>query len=137
MGLRTLLRGLGFEGLAFRAWLFQTGLLKTSLAEELARSKIPRAAAGLRAAKARRLMRWTASGAGLAIMIAATLAATDTKAGHDPATRVADATTDTCLARCADTSAACKRVCPSTFGTPCQASCDSQYQMCRQSCQNR
>lgn len=80
---------------------------------------------------------WTTVGAGLVIMVAAFPAEADPMQGAAPAKRLADATTDTCLARCADTSAACKRVCPSTFGTPCQSTCDSQYQMCRQSCQSR
>jgi len=77
------------------------------------------------------------AGAGSLIFAIATPAPVETTIGPAAGMQMADATTDTCLARCADTSAACKRVCPSTFGTPCQASCDSQYQMCRQSCQNR
>lgn len=75
-----------------------------------------------------------ALGAGL-VIAATAFAAADPMAGAGPVKQLADAATDTCLARCADTSAGCKRVCPSTFGTPCQSTCDSQYQMCRQGCQ--
>lgn len=50
------------------------------------------------------------------------------------ALRIADATTDVCLSRCADSAAACLRACPTTVGVSCQASCDSQQQMCRQGC---
>jgi hypothetical protein len=49
--------------------------------------------------------------------------------------RFADATSDRCLADCANQDASCKRVCPATFSTPCLSSCDSQAQICRQSCQ--
>jgi hypothetical protein len=52
-----------------------------------------------------------------------------------PFMRIADAAADACFSRCARDSAACRSLCPSTLGTPCQASCDSQNQMCRQSCQ--
>jgi hypothetical protein len=51
--------------------------------------------------------------------------------------RLADATTDACLASCADQSNSCKRVCPTTLSTPCLSSCDALAQTCRQSCQNR
>lgn len=83
-------------------------------------------------------MRWIALKAGLLVLaaMAADAGAVELRSAL-PATRVADATSDVCLSRCADASAACKRVCPSTFGIPCQNSCDSQYQSCRQSCQSR
>jgi len=51
--------------------------------------------------------------------------------------RVADASSDACLASCASENASCKRVCPTTFSTPCVSACDSQYQTCRQGCQNK
>jgi hypothetical protein len=51
--------------------------------------------------------------------------------------RVADASSDACLASCSSENASCKRVCPTTFSTPCVSSCDSQYQTCRQGCQNK
>lgn len=51
--------------------------------------------------------------------------------------RLADAATDACVANCASQNDACKRVCPTTFGTPCLSVCDSQAQTCRQSCQAR
>ncbi len=54
-----------------------------------------------------------------------------------PPMHLADAATDACFSRCARDNAACKSLCPSTFGTPCLAACDSQNQMCRQSCQGR
>ncbi len=49
----------------------------------------------------------------------------------------ADAASDACFSRCADQNASCKRVCPTTFSTPCLSGCDTQAQTCRQSCQNR
>jgi hypothetical protein len=51
--------------------------------------------------------------------------------------RFADAAADACFANCANANASCKRVCPTTFSTPCLSACDSQMQTCRQSCQNR
>ena len=51
--------------------------------------------------------------------------------------RMADATSDACLANCATQNASCKRVCPTTLSTPCLNACDSQAQTCRQSCQSR
>lgn len=51
--------------------------------------------------------------------------------------RYADASSDACRANCSNTSAQCKRVCPTVLGAPCVASCDSQYQTCVQACQNR
>jgi hypothetical protein len=51
--------------------------------------------------------------------------------------RFADATSEACIANCDNQNAACKRVCPTTLGTPCFSSCDSQAQVCRQSCQPR
>lgn len=51
--------------------------------------------------------------------------------------RFANASSEACLSNCANANASCKRVCPTTFGTPCLASCDSQFQTCTQSCQNR
>ncbi|MEH2628616.1 hypothetical protein V1292_006671 [Bradyrhizobium sp. AZCC 1719] len=51
--------------------------------------------------------------------------------------RLADAATAACLANCASQNDACKRVCPTTLGAPCQSACDSQAQTCRQGCQNR
>jgi hypothetical protein len=51
--------------------------------------------------------------------------------------RFADAAADACFANCANESASCKRVCPTTFSTPCLSACDSQAQTCKQACQNR
>lgn len=51
--------------------------------------------------------------------------------------RVADASTQACIANCDNQNAACKRVCPTTLGAPCAASCDSQAQVCRQGCRPR
>jgi hypothetical protein len=51
--------------------------------------------------------------------------------------RLADATSDACIANCASQNDACKRVCPTTLGAPCQSACDSQAQTCRQSCRSR
>ena len=51
--------------------------------------------------------------------------------------RFADATVDACMANCANENASCKRVCPTTFSTPCLSACDSQMQTCKLSCQNR
>jgi hypothetical protein len=51
--------------------------------------------------------------------------------------RLADATAEACFANCRDQNASCKRVCPTTFSTPCVSACDSQMQTCRQGCQNR
>jgi len=51
--------------------------------------------------------------------------------------RLADVTSDACLASCASQNDSCKRVCPTTLGAPCQSACDSQAQTCRQSCQNK
>jgi hypothetical protein len=50
--------------------------------------------------------------------------------------RLADATSDACLASCASQNDSCKRVCPTTLGAPCQSACDSQAQTCRQSCRS-
>lgn len=49
----------------------------------------------------------------------------------------ADARSDACLAGCANDNASCKRVCPTTFSSPCFTACDSQAQTCRQGCENR
>ncbi|QAU38458.1 hypothetical protein XH86_12795 [Bradyrhizobium guangdongense] len=51
--------------------------------------------------------------------------------------RLADAAAEACLSSCDNQNAACKRVCPTTLGTPCIASCDSQAQVCRQLCQSK
>ena len=51
--------------------------------------------------------------------------------------RFADAAADACFANCAGQNASCKRVCPTTFNTPCLSACDSQAETCRQSCQKR
>ena len=51
--------------------------------------------------------------------------------------RLADAASDACFANCANQNASCKRVCPTTFSTPCVNACDSQMQTCTQSCQGR
>jgi hypothetical protein len=51
--------------------------------------------------------------------------------------RFADAISDACFANCANANVSCKRVCPTTFSTPCLSACDSQMQTCRQSCQRR
>ena len=51
--------------------------------------------------------------------------------------RLADAATDACFANCGSQNDACKRVCPTTLGAPCQSACDSRAQTCRLSCQNR
>ena len=51
--------------------------------------------------------------------------------------RLADAASDACFANCASQNDACKRVCPTTLGAPCQSACDSQAQTCRRSCQNK
>jgi hypothetical protein len=51
--------------------------------------------------------------------------------------RFADATSDACFANCASQNDSCKRVCPTTFSTPCVSACDSQAQTCRLSCQSR
>jgi hypothetical protein len=48
--------------------------------------------------------------------------------------RLADATSDACLANCATQNASCQRVCPTTLSTPCISSCEAQAQTCRQSC---
>jgi hypothetical protein len=50
--------------------------------------------------------------------------------------RVADGSV-ACFANCSNQNASCKRVCPTTFNTPCLNACDSQLQTCRQSCQSR
>ena len=51
--------------------------------------------------------------------------------------RLADASSQACIANCDNQNAACKRVCPTTLGAPCAAACDSQAQVCRQGCQPR
>ena len=51
--------------------------------------------------------------------------------------RLADAASDACFANCASQNDACKRVCPTTLGAPCQSACDSQAQTCRQGCQSQ
>jgi hypothetical protein len=51
--------------------------------------------------------------------------------------KLADSTTDACIANCANQNAACKRVCPTTLSTPCLMACDSQAQICRESCRPR
>jgi hypothetical protein len=57
-------------------------------------------------------------------------------ANYSGKARVADATSDRCVADCASQDASCRRVCPTTFNTPCLSSCDSQAQTCRQSCRS-
>lgn len=51
--------------------------------------------------------------------------------------RVAQSSTEACLANCAAVDASCKRICPTTLGAPCISSCDSQAQTCRQACRGR
>ena len=80
-------------------------------------------------------MRWLFAGV-LSIALAGTATAGSGTAGKITQ-RFANASSDACVANCASTNASCKRVCPTTFGTPCLASCDSQYQTCTQTCQNR
>jgi len=48
--------------------------------------------------------------------------------------RLADATTDACLASCSTQNASCQRVCPVTLSVPCISSCEAQAQTCRQGC---
>jgi hypothetical protein len=48
--------------------------------------------------------------------------------------KLADRTTDTCRANCANQNAACRRICPTTLSTPCLMACDSQAQTCREGC---
>ena len=79
-------------------------------------------------------MKWILGGLLLITLVGT--ASAETTAGHIRQ-RLASAATDACLASCSSDNASCKRVCPTTFGTPCLASCDSQYQTCTQSCQNR
>jgi hypothetical protein len=50
--------------------------------------------------------------------------------------RLADAASDACIANCASQNDSCKRVCPTTYGAPCQSVCDSQAQTCRESCRS-
>lgn len=54
-----------------------------------------------------------------------------------PRQRVADAASDICLADCARRVTFCKQSCPATFGIPCQTSCDSENQTCRENCRPR
>ncbi len=49
--------------------------------------------------------------------------------------RFADAAADACLASCDSENSSCKRICPTTFGTPCLTSCDSRPQTFRQTFQ--
>jgi hypothetical protein len=56
---------------------------------------------------------------------------------HRNRLRVADATTDACLANCATQNASCQRVCPTTLSAPCVSSCEAQAQTCRQSCRRQ
>ena len=51
--------------------------------------------------------------------------------------QLANAASDACFANCARQNEACRRVCPTTLGAPCQSACDAEAQTCRQSCQNR
>jgi hypothetical protein len=51
--------------------------------------------------------------------------------------KLADRTTDACMANCADQNAACKRVCPTILSTPCLMTCDSQTETCRENCRPR
>jgi hypothetical protein len=81
------------------------------------------------------MMRMALSAVVLAILSGTALAESAT--GFKARLRVADAAADACFASCADQSASCKRVCPTTFSTPCLSGCDAQAQTCRQSCQNR
>ena len=50
--------------------------------------------------------------------------------------RLADAASDACFANCASQNDACKRVCPTTLGAPCQSACDARAQTCRESCRS-
>lgn len=56
---------------------------------------------------------------------------------HRNRLRIADATTDACLANCATQNASCQRVCPTTLATPCISSCQAQAQTCVQSCRRQ
>jgi hypothetical protein len=47
------------------------------------------------------------------------------------------ASADACMANCSNQNASCKRVCPTTFSTPCLNACDSQAQTCQRGCQAR
>lgn len=79
-------------------------------------------------------MKWILGGL-LLIGLVETAAAQTGGAGNIKL-RFANSATDACLAGCSNNVTSCKRVCPTTYGTPCLASCDSQYQTCTQSCQN-
>jgi hypothetical protein len=79
-------------------------------------------------------MKWILGG--LLLMTLVGTASAEAGAASNIRQRLA-AASDACLASCSSNNASCKRVCPTTFGTPCLASCDSQYQTCVQSCQNR
>jgi hypothetical protein len=72
----------------------------------------------------------------LALCVALTvlLATTAVADQHRNRLRLADATTDACMANCATQNASCQRVCPTTLSTPCISSCEAQAQTCRQSC---
>lgn len=69
-----------------------------------------------------------------AILALGALALVEPAAALQPKYRVADAASDSCRAQCSSKIEACKRVCPSTFSTPCLNSCDNQAMACRQSC---
>jgi hypothetical protein len=80
-------------------------------------------------------MKWFLGGVLIVTLAGAALAETGTAGNMRP--RFASAASDACQANCSNTAAQCKRVCPAVFGTPCLASCDSQYQTCQQGCQGR
>lgn len=75
-------------------------------------------------------------GSAILVSLVATAVA-EPVAVSDRTKRVADATTDACLANCASQAESCKRACPTTFRTPCVSACDSQAQTCTQSCRTR
>jgi hypothetical protein len=80
-------------------------------------------------------MKWILGG--LLLITLAGTATAETGTTGNIRQRFAAASSDACLANCSNANTSCKRVCPTTFATPCLASCDSQYQTCAQSCQNR
>lgn len=74
--------------------------------------------------------------AGLVLLLLGSVVYAGTYAPVRPL-RLADAASDACLADCANRATQCRQACPSTFGAPCQQSCDSQYQTCRSGCRPR
>jgi hypothetical protein len=71
------------------------------------------------------------------VLISALLGPAVAQTSPKKLSRFADATSDACVANCASQNESCKRVCPTTFSTPCLNACDSQAQTCRQGCQPR